>query len=127
MDSGRWPMSKLLEYLRSVLNTTIARSGPSDSVNTVLIPFESASQFTTVSPIDGWCCVYLSGDFAGVHLSANNLIRSFLTVPWVDGGGTCYVAGCIPVRKGEKVTCLIRSARTLNNNFLYFTKRQMLE
>ena len=120
-------MSKLREYIRSVLNTTIARSGPSDSVNTVLIPFESASSFSTVSPIDGWCCVYLSGKFNGVHLSANNLLRSLLTVPWEDGSGICYVAGCIPVRKGETITCLVRGATKLTDNFLYFTKRQMLE
>lgn len=120
-------MSKLLEYIRSVLNTTIARSGPSNSVNTVLIPFESASDFSTVSPIDGWCCVYLSGKFNGVHLSANNLCRSFLTTPWGTGGGDYYVAGCIPVRKGETITCLVRGATELTINFLHFTKRQMLE
>lgn len=120
-------MSKLLEYLRSVLNTTIARTGPGDSVNTVLIPFESASNFSTVSPIDGWCCVYLSGKFNAVHLSANNLLRSFLTTPWITEGGVCYVAGCIPVRKGETITCLVRGATELTENFLYFTKRQMLE
>lgn len=120
-------MSKLLEYLRSVLNTTIARSGPGDSVNTVPIPFESASSFSTVSPIDGWCCVYLSGKFSGVHLSANNFTRGFLTTSWTAEDGICYIAGCIPVRKGETIACLVRGATELNNNFLYFTKRQMLE
>ena len=120
-------MSKLLEYIRSVLNTTIARSGPGDSVNTVLIPFESASDFSTVSPIDGWCCVYLSGKYSAVHLSANNFVRSFLTTPWTAADGIRYISGCIPVRKGETITCIIREATELNNNFLYFTKRQMLE
>lgn len=120
-------MSKLLEYIRSVLNTTIARSGPGDSVNTVLIPFESASDFSTVSPIDGWCCVYLSGKFTGVHLSANNFLRSFLAPSWDTGVGGNYVAGCIPVRKGETINCLIRGATELDKNSLYFTKRQMLE
>ena len=120
-------MSKLLEYLRSVLNTTIARSGPGDSVNTVLIPFESASSFSTVSPIDGWCCVYLAGKLNGVHLSANNFFRSFLTTSWDAGNGNYYVAGCIPVRKGETITCLVRGATELTGNFLHFTKRQMLE